>query len=201
MWVMTSFGILMPSVRPPGTVDPLDNRTLQIRARREKDLSILRDEYMGDALGPTWETPEMDYNFRAYCTPEAWGRALYDMAQQIDYQKFKPTTEDYYGDAELHSVYNQIWGTVCRLNAPWGGRRFYEGGSYWGDSEMRWSDSPDETTRKVIDEWAQSFTTEDERKALEDDVREVLREELKDIPRESWKEILSPEEYDLMTGE
>ncbi len=121
MWVMTSFGILMPSIRPPHTVPEGDNRTIQVRTRREQDLDILRDEYMGDELGPTIATPTFDYNFRAYCTPEAWGRALFDMALEIDYEKFKPTT-DRYDDHELHGVYNSIWGTVCRLNAPWGGK-------------------------------------------------------------------------------
>ncbi len=125
MWVMTGFGILMPAIRPPKTVPEDDNRTIQVRSRRAKDLDILRDEYMGDELGPTIATPEFDYNYRAYCTPEAWGRALYNMAQDIDYEKFKPTT-DRYNDHELHAVYNSIWGTVCRLNAPWGGK------SVWG---------------------------------------------------------------------
>lgn len=120
MWVMTPFGILMPSIRPKDTVPTGDNRTIQVRTRREQDLEILRDEYMGDELGPIMVTPDMDYNFRAYCTPEAWGRALFQMATEIDYEKFKPTT-DRYNDHELHRVYNSIWGTVCSLNGPWGG--------------------------------------------------------------------------------
>lgn len=126
MWVMTSFGVLMPSLRPPNTVAEGDTQTLQVRSRRRKDLEILRDEYMGDALGPILgnedfpaDHPPMDYNFRAYCTPEAFGTALTKITADIDYEKFKPTTESKYKDVELHSVYNSIWSTVCRLGTPW----------------------------------------------------------------------------------
>lgn len=108
----------MPATRPAHTIDLQDDKTLQIRSRREKDLNILREEYMGDALGETMATPGFDYNFRAYCTPEAWGEALYEMSVEIDYSKFKPTTARYEDD-ELHEVYNSMWATVCRLNAPW----------------------------------------------------------------------------------
>jgi len=116
---MTSFGILMPSIRPPKTVPLGDSRTIQVRARREQDLEILRDEYMGDELGPIMVTPEFDYNFRAYCTPEAFGRAMFQLSVEIDYEKFKPTT-DRYNDWELHSVYNKIWGVMLDLNGAWG---------------------------------------------------------------------------------
>lgn len=125
MWLMTSFGILMPSIRPPKTVPADDNRTIQVRVRVKKHLEILRDEFMHDELGPIWDTPSMDYNFRAYCTPEAWARACYAMALEVDYQKFKPTTESKYNDKKLHSVYNSIWSDVCMLNRPWGGKYSY----------------------------------------------------------------------------
>lgn len=112
MWVMTSFGILMPAIRPPKTVNPGDERTLQIRARRTGDLDILRARYMPTTLGPTIETPKMDYECRAYCTPHAFALALAAISLEIDYTKFKPTTEDKFGDRELHDCYNAIWSAV-----------------------------------------------------------------------------------------
>ena len=141
MWVMTSFGILMPSLRPSKTVPMGDNRTLQIRTRREQDLDILRDEYMGDELGATIATPDFDYNYRTYCTPEAWGRALYEMSLDIDFEKFKPTTFRY-NDSELHSVYNSIWSTVCRLNDPWGAKDWEKSKSASSGNVLRdeWAD-------------------------------------------------------------
>lgn len=111
MWVMAPFGILMPSIRPADTVSADDNRHLQVRARRARELDILRKEYMGDQLGPTLFTPGFDYEYRAYCTHEAFGRAMFDLTMAIDYTKFKPTT-DRYNDNELHSVYNSIWSTM-----------------------------------------------------------------------------------------
>ncbi len=114
MWMFTPFGILMPAIRPPRTVAANDPHTLQIRARREKDLDILRAKYMTNSLGATIYTPDKDYEYRAYCTPEAFAVAAMQMILEIDYLKFKPTTEDRFRDKELHSTYNSVWGAVLR---------------------------------------------------------------------------------------
>lgn len=110
---MCSFGILMPAIRPPKTVKAGDKRTMQIRARRRQDLDILRALYMQGELGESIHTPDKDYEYRAYCEPAAFAAAMYQMVMEIDYLKFKPTT-DRFADDELHSAYNQIWSTVMR---------------------------------------------------------------------------------------
>lgn len=109
---MTSFGILMPAIRPPDTVKEGDECTLQIRARRAKDLDILRARYMPGTLGETIHTPKFDYEFRAYCRPQDFAEAMYLMVMEINYKKFKPTTESIYKDRELHTCYNSIWSVV-----------------------------------------------------------------------------------------
>lgn len=116
---MTPFGILMPAIRPLHTVKEGDKRTLQIRTRRAKDLDILRARYMLGTLGPNIHTPQFDYEYRAYCEPEDFAAALYAMVLEIDYKKFKPTTQALYEDDELHTCYNAIWSTVLRtLSTP-----------------------------------------------------------------------------------
>jgi len=118
MWICSSFGILMPAIRPPKTVRPGDLRTMQIRARRARDLDTLRAQYMRGKLGPTIHTPDKDYEYRAYCTPEAFAFAVAAMTMEIDYLKFKPTT-DRYEDDELHAVYNRMWSVVMAgLSTP-----------------------------------------------------------------------------------
>lgn len=112
MWAMTSFGILMPAIRPPKTIKAGDFRTLQVRSRRSIDLDILRARYMQNSLGPTLHTPTFDYEYRAYCEPAAFALAMAQMVMEIDYLKFKPTTESKYCDAQLHSTYNGIWSVV-----------------------------------------------------------------------------------------
>jgi hypothetical protein len=114
MWAMTPFGILMPAVRPKHTIVLGDDRTMQIRTRRAKDLDILRARYMQGALGETLHTPDKDYEYRAYCTPHAFAVAMMQMILEIDYLKFKPTTVDQYQDHELHDCYNAIWSVVLR---------------------------------------------------------------------------------------
>lgn len=112
MWVCTSFGVLMPGLRPAHTVPEGDNRTLQVRARRKKDLEILREKYMGDDLTESIALPHTDYEWRAYCTPQAWGRALAKIGEDIDYVKFKETAETKYKDKDLHDLYLSMWATI-----------------------------------------------------------------------------------------
>jgi hypothetical protein len=193
---MTSFAILMPAQRPAGTVPVDDNRTIQVRTRRRKDLEILRDEFMGDELGPTIATPQMDYNFRAYCTPQAWARACYDLALEVDFEKFKPTTESKYDDADLHSVYNSIWSTVTRLGEPGGAWAGY-GSSlrpvrsqpgvkrYSGDSEIYKAPKS-----KYV--WDQGSLAND---PIDDEEVEELVKDLEGTPVSDWKRLLTDAEW------
>lgn len=112
MWVCTSWGVLMPGLRPEGTVTEGDDKVLQVRARRKKDLEILRDKYMKDDLGEIFSLPHTDYEWRAYCTLESWGVALGKIGADIDYVKFKETAEKVYNDHELHSLYLSMWSTI-----------------------------------------------------------------------------------------
>lgn len=116
MWLMTSFGILMPSDRTRFTPEG-DPRTLQVRCRRSRPLEILKALYLPD-LGEIEHTPTFDYNYRAYCTPQQFADAASKIALDIDYEKFKPTTVRY-DDSKLHEVYNAIWGVMTRLGKPW----------------------------------------------------------------------------------
>lgn len=108
MWIMASFGILMPSLRPEGTVPPGDDRLIQVRARRARDLQIFRSDYCPE-LGDIIEIPYSDYEYRAYCTHEQLAAAMARLAMDVDFVKFKPTTETKYHDKQLHGVYNRIW--------------------------------------------------------------------------------------------
>lgn len=124
---MTSFGILMPAIRPPKTVARGDLRSMQIRARRSRELDILRAQYMRGSLGVTLHTGDKDYEYRAYCTPESFAVALMRLTLNIDYLKFKPTTMDDYQDPQLHRCYNAIWSVVLRDLSTQAHQR-----EYWG---------------------------------------------------------------------
>jgi hypothetical protein len=122
MWIFAPFGLIMPSIRPPATVPEGDLRTIQIRTRREVDLTRFRDEFMAPGtVGEIIATPTFDYNFRAYCTPEDLAAGVAKLMLTVDYEKFKPTAERYSDNSTYHSVLNSIWGSVCRLNQPWQG--------------------------------------------------------------------------------
>jgi hypothetical protein len=133
MWVMTSWGVLMPGLRPEGTIPEGDNRVLQVRARRKKDLEMLRDKYMGDELGDIISLPHTDYEWRAYSTLEAWGRALAKIGEDIDYVKFKETAEKVYDDHDLHGLYLSVWSTIfAKLSTQQHQDDYWSAGSYYG---------------------------------------------------------------------
>jgi hypothetical protein len=112
MWIMTHYGILMPSLRPAKFVPPGDNRKIQLRARRRRDLDYTREHYLPQ-LGRTVYLGDgvSDYQYRAYCTHDDLALLLSRLALEIDYVKFKPTT-DRHGDKELHALYNKLWGVI-----------------------------------------------------------------------------------------
>ena len=110
MWIMTSFGAFFPAMRPANTIAPGDEQVLQIRARRRIDLTRLRRHYMPD-LGPTYALPDSDYEVRANCTRSGLASALVRISLDVDYEKFKPTT-DLWGDDQLHRAYLRVWGVL-----------------------------------------------------------------------------------------
>lgn len=144
MWIFTEFGILMPSVRPAHTIAEGDLATFQIRTRRRYELDYLRTKYMPKTLGPTIFLGNADYQYRAYCTPEAWASAMALMSLDIDYTKFKPTTDRHEknGGAALHMLYNRVWGAV--LDA------FPTGSSY---DTPKWTrkTTKTKTTKRTVD--------------------------------------------------
>lgn len=122
MWVCTSFGMFMPVLRAPELFKEGDDpsQTIQIRARRRKELDMLRKLYMPE-LGKTVATPKRDYQYRAYCTPEVAAAGFAKAISEINYEHFKETTETVYKDKLLHDVYMRIWSAACELNPPtWG---------------------------------------------------------------------------------
>lgn len=112
MWIFTEFGILMPSLRPAHTITDSDNRLMQIRTRRRFELDYLREHYMPTTLGETIFLGNADYQYRAYCEIDDWAAAMHKLSMEIDYTKFKPTTDRHPGGGKLHDLYNTVWSRV-----------------------------------------------------------------------------------------
>lgn len=110
MWVMASWGVLFPSQRPEGTIPTGDDKTIQIRARRKIELQRACEFYPEAEISAKdiIFMPKTDYEYRVYCTPVQLGVLLAAMALDINYTKFKPTTENF-GEKKLHDAYNKIW--------------------------------------------------------------------------------------------
>lgn len=111
MWIMTSWGVLMPGLRPAEHVPAGDIREIQIRARRRVELERVCDFYpeVGLKKENIVYLSFTDYEFRLYCTKAELGALLALMALDVDYVKFKSSTERF-KEEKLHLFYNRVWG-------------------------------------------------------------------------------------------
>jgi hypothetical protein len=123
--VGTEFGMFVPALIPAEFRTPGDPRILQIRTRRRVDLERLRDMYM-PFLEIVVLDKSSDFQFRAYCSLEEWGAALFAIAQNIDYINEKNPTKDKYHDEKLYHLYEKIWSATLQS---------FPTGSMWGQPQ------------------------------------------------------------------
>lgn len=116
MWVMTSYGIFMPSMRPADHTPKDDDRIMQIRARRRVELQRLCKVHptLGFTSSDIEYTDFTDYEYRIYCTRAQLALWLHDEGAAIDYVKFKDTTKRW-NDEKLHTAYIKIWGLLYEM--------------------------------------------------------------------------------------
>ncbi len=122
MWIMTSYGIIMPAAIP-ANVRPFypydgwdDDWDFQIRARDRKALTKVRKRLIADGAEPSKNvpTPTRDYEYRMYVNRWTFAAFMQEEIVAIDYTKFKPTTERRGGGgAKLHNLYTRIWFAVA----------------------------------------------------------------------------------------
>lgn len=120
MWIMTSYGILMPAAIPAHVTNDegrdSNGYDLQIRARERHTLEKVRKSMKanGAIFGRIVATPANDYEYRFHCDRDDFATVMAEEIAAINYDKFKPTTLRKGGGGErLHSLYNAIWFAVA----------------------------------------------------------------------------------------
>lgn len=116
MWIMTSWGVLMPGLRPAQHIPEGDIREIQIRARRKVELERVCQFYpeVGLKVEDIVYLGFTDYEFRIYCTKEQLGELVAAVAMDINYVKFKSSTESF-KEEKLHLFYNRVWGIYYEM--------------------------------------------------------------------------------------
>jgi hypothetical protein len=109
MWLITPIGFYSIVCKP----DDSDAETLTIRARVKSDLEALRQEYL-PSLETISEDTGTDYRFRAKAKHNEVGRALAQMAQQLDYGNFKNEVANRQGKCRAQ-VYHKVWDVLFTL--------------------------------------------------------------------------------------
>lgn len=200
MWIFYSGGMLLPSLAPLDKADPKMTangvRTLQIRGREAAHLRNFIKDYvdpMGFDHSPVEKTPTMDYTCRFYMRPEDFAEAVAQAVRDIDYRKFKESSERrdgrklrYRSGPNYHRLLIDIWSTTARWKRP---------GGYWGrplptqrvDSDADWG------TYDL--DGALDYTPDSEVRKLS------ILNEVRDVPPSQWGSYLSDDELKLVLRE
>lgn len=186
MWIYLPGGLVMPaSVDPADHVDDkytLGVRDIQVRGRLPEHL----EQFMADFMDPyglghseVVLTPAHDYPCRFYCTKEDFAQAMVHAVMDIDYRRFKPSSEDrkapdgvsprYKKAAQYHKVLLSVWsatlglGTAGSFYGPWSednpdGYRT----RLFGDADDLYGPAQDEEDRYYRTRGAAAINTDDE---------------------------------------
>ncbi len=230
-WIFLSDSMLMPSLAPMDKADPkltLGRRTMQVRGRLRSHLTNFIENYgEGLDISEVEDTPFADYTCRFYATPEAFAEAMKRAMLDIDYRKFKDTSErprKLTGKVpekatEYHSVLSGVWSITQRVSPAggfygpysadnpkgYGTRKGYR--SYYSQPKLGQvgysfvqDDYPYNLEGDDYEWWDDTRPTDDEDTYVPYRSRradELLRE-LEGIPTEQWEDELTEEEFDLV---
>ena len=103
MWLITTFGFFSVVQKP----EDVKAGMLTIRSRVGSDLDKLRTNYL-TVLGPTQESAESDYRFRARAPKAAISAAMAEIADDIDYSNFKNAVAKQQGPLRAR-LYGRVW--------------------------------------------------------------------------------------------
>ncbi len=109
MWMLSRYGFFSIVQKP----EDCSRGTLTVRARVREDLDALRDHMMKN-LGPTTETTDTDYRFRAIAPRSDVADALARLAADIDYSNFKDEVAVRQGKQRAQ-IYGDVWTSLLRL--------------------------------------------------------------------------------------
>lgn len=110
MWICITDGFMSATKRKTNTIDPGDDRDMQVRARDAAHLETLRRVMAaaGQTLGETLTSTKADYQYRAFCTQGALAVGMAALTYEIDYTNFKDTVRE----NRLHNAYMHVWDAV-----------------------------------------------------------------------------------------
>jgi hypothetical protein len=107
MWLFTKTGFYSVVFKPE------DHARLTIRSRVRADLLALKRTYLPE-LSAIVTLKESDYQYRAFASRDALGRALTRIAADIDYPNFKEEVFREQGLARS-SLYHRLWVVLLEL--------------------------------------------------------------------------------------
>src|SRR5688572_14499732 len=103
MWLFTKYGMITAvcarvSDEPHAPADP-SRMAIRTRTRQQLDNLIQR---FSDTLSnvPVHEDPKADYRYRIFIPKAVWVGIAAELADEIDYDRFKPSVIPFPGDEE-----------------------------------------------------------------------------------------------------
>jgi hypothetical protein len=121
MWLFTRYGFFSATRGKPGTQGA---SLIQVRARRREHLTALFTAFpvTGTAIA---ESPDNDYRWRAWLTPEQWADVAARLAMDTTYDNFKDSVDSgsRIRDPEYAAMLHTIWSQHAGIQTDGAGRR------------------------------------------------------------------------------
>jgi len=118
MWMFTKLGFITAVAARKGNGEPwqpVDPDRIAIRTRTRQQLENLIARFPDDLGGvPIWDDPLADYRYRIFVPKPTWVRIAAELADEIDYDRFKPAITNFPGSKEYHDRLLDVWAVMMR---------------------------------------------------------------------------------------
>jgi hypothetical protein len=115
MWLFTKYGFITAVCARQGNGEhgqPVDPDRIAVRFRTRPQLENFQKRFPALAAQEVWEDPSADYRYRIFVEKPTWVRIATELAEEVDYDKFKPSVIDFEGKEEYKDKLLQVWGLM-----------------------------------------------------------------------------------------
>lgn len=112
MWLFTKYGFFASANARQGKGEswqPVDKDRIAIRARDKQHLANLATRFPVLANVPVHDDTAADYRYRIFVPKTQWAEIVSELADEMDYDRFKPSVIPFEGDKDYKHTLLDVW--------------------------------------------------------------------------------------------
>jgi len=107
MWVFTKYGLISVSCAK-------EEGVMALRFRTQGQVENFQNRFPVLAAQPVQTSETADYRYRILVEKKTWVMIAAELAEEIDYTKFKSSVIDFPGKDEYHDRLLEVWAMMCK---------------------------------------------------------------------------------------